>query len=147
MKTGQRIKTIAAMLAIAISTGVFYYTAMADEKTDRAEQRLTKKKEKQDLTDGQVNEIRAIIQTARLEAQRDREKFREARDREEARKAAEARQKETDKKIKTVLNEKQRKEYDKLKQELRQRRENRGDRPGGKRDGIRDGKRGGRGKR
>jgi Spy/CpxP family protein refolding chaperone len=147
VKTGQAIKIMAIMLAIAISTAVFNSPAVADEKPDPAEQRLTIMKEKLDLTDGQVNEIRAIMQMARLEAERDREKFRETRDREEARKAAEARQKETDKKIKTVLNEKQRKEYDKLKEELRQRRENRGDRPGGKRDGMRDGKRGGRGNR
>lgn len=147
MKTGQRIKTIAAMVAIAMSFGVFNSPAIADERSDRAERRLIVMKEKLDLTDGQVNEIRAIMETARLEAERDREKFRDARDRDEARKAAEARQKETDRKIKTILNEKQRKEYDKLKEELRQRRENRGDRPGGRRDGMRGGKRGGGGKR
>lgn len=142
MKISQSIRIVATLMII-IFMGLSYSPAVADERSDRAERRLTIMKDRLDLTDGQVNEIRAIMETARLRAERDREKFREAGDREGAKKASEARRKTTDEKIMAVLNDKQKKEYDKLKDEMRQRKDKRGDRKGQRRGG----KRGGRGNR
>ncbi len=142
MKTGQSIRIIATALMVIIFMGLSHSLAIADERSDRGERRLTIMKEKLDLTDGQVNEIRAIMETARLRAERDREKFRAGGDREGAKKAAEARRKATDEKIMAVLNDKQKKEYDKLKDEMRQRKDRRGDRKGQRGGGKRGGRRG-----
>ena len=142
MKIRQLIRIVATVLTVIIFMGLSYSPAVADERSDRGERRLTIMKDKLDLTDGQVNEIRAIMETARLRAERDREKFRAAGDREGAKKAAEARRKATDEKILAVLNDKQKKEYDKLKDEMRQRKDRRGDRKGERRGGKRGGRRG-----
>lgn len=136
MKTSQSIRIVATLMIIIFMV-LSYSLGVADERSDRAERRLTIMKEKLDLTDGQVNEIRAIMETARLQAERDREKFRAAGDREGAKKASAERQKATDEKIMAVLNDKQKKEYDKLKDEMRQRKDKRGDRKGRKRGGRR----------
>ena len=141
MKTGQLIRIVATALMIIIFMGISFPRAVADERSDRAERRLTIMKEKLDLTDGQVNEIRAIMESARLQAERDREKFRAAGDREGAKKAAAERRKATDEKILAVLNDKQKKEYDKLKDEMRQRKDRRGHRKGERRGGKRGGRR------
>ncbi len=142
MKTGQAIRIVATTLTIIIFVGISLSPAVADERSDRGERRLTIMKERLELTDGQVNEIRAIMETVRLQAERDREKFRAAGDREGAKKAAEARRKATDEKIMAVLNDKQKKEYDKLKDEMRQRKDRRGDRKGQRQGGKRGGRRG-----
>lgn len=107
-----------------------------EDKSNIQNKRLEMMRERLKLSDGQVNEIKAIMETARLKAEKDREKFMEARDREGARKAAEARQKEIQDKIRAVLNDKQKKEYDKMLKEMREQREKRRDtreqKPGGK---------------
>jgi len=124
---------IAALLVTATGWG-----SSAGEIDQRQEQHLTLMKERLKLTDGQVNEIKAIMETARLERERDRDQIRESReegkprdpaDREQMRAQAEARQKATDDKIRAILNDEQKKEFDKLNQEIRNRNERRGDRP------------------
>jgi protein CpxP len=142
MKTRQSIRIMVIAAFGLISLFGLYSISQADEMADRAERHVALMKDRLELTDGQVNEIRAIMETSRLQAERDREKFREAGDRDAARAAAEARRQETDQKIKAVLNENQKKEYEKVKEEMRQRRENRGDRPGARRDGMKGGRRG-----
>jgi Spy/CpxP family protein refolding chaperone len=141
MKTSQSIRIVATLMIIIFMV-LSYSPGVADERSDRAERRLAIMKDKLDLTDGQVNEIRAIMETARLQAERDHEKFREAGDRKGAKKAAEARQKATDEKIMALLSDRQKKEYDKLKDEMRQRKDRRGDRKGERRGGKRGGRRG-----
>lgn len=142
MKARKSIRITAIATTIMISLFGLYSISQADEKADRAERHLAVMKDRLELTDGQVNEIRAIMETARLQAEKDREKFREAGDRDAARKAAEARRQETDRKIMSVLNENQKKEYEKFKEEMRQRKQDRGERPGGRRDGMKGGRRG-----
>ena len=131
---------IAVATIMMMSVIGLFSVARADEKADRAERHISLMKDRLELTDGQVNEIRAIMETARLQAERDREKFQKAGDRDAARAAAEARRQETDKKIMAVLNKNQKKEYEKFKEEMRQRRQDRGDRPGGRRDGMKGGR-------
>lgn len=143
MRTGNTTGKLVLGFASLIFLSAFCMKALADEQKDRQEQRLTIMKDRLKLSDGQVNEIRAIMESARLRAERDREKFRESGDREAARKIAEARREETEKKILAVLNEKQRKEYDKMRDEIRKRRDDRDGKPGGRRGGMRyDGGRG-----
>jgi len=115
-------------------------------RPDRAENRLTMLKERLELTDGQYNEIRAIMESARLEGLRDREKYTKAGDPEGGRKAAMERQKQTEEKIKAVLNDKQKKEFEKINKEMNQRKEKRGGRPD-KRPGGLQGRSGGMGRR
>jgi Spy/CpxP family protein refolding chaperone len=146
MKAKRNAGLIALATFIVAAAAPYQPNAFADERQDRQNRRLEIMKERLELTDGQVNEIRAIMETARLQAEKDREKFREEGDREGALKAARARQEETERKIKAVLNEKQNKEYDKLKEEMRRRDNNRGDRPGKSRDGKRGGGRRGPGR-
>ncbi len=114
----------------------------ADEQAERQEKRLTIMKDKLELSDGQVNEIKAIMESARLEAEGDREKYRETRDPDAARKAREQRRHATEKKIKAVLNDKQKTEFDKMKDEFGPRKGRRSDMPGGNGGGARGGRRG-----
>lgn len=135
MKIKIRIWTFIAAISIALSLGLPSAIVRADEMTERQEKHLAMLKERLNLTDGQVNEIRAIMESARLQGERDREKYREARDPEGGRKAAIIRQKDTEEKIRAVLNDKQKKQYDKFREEMEKRRDKGGDRsngPGGK---------------
>lgn len=129
---------ILAFTAILLTMNTF---AFAEEQADRQERRLEMMKQRLELTDGQVNEIRAIMESARLEAERDREKYRETNDREGAREAMEVRRKTTEEKIGAILNDKQKEEFDKMKDEMGRRKDRSGERPGGRRGG---GKKGGR---
>lgn len=129
---------ILAFTAILLTMNTF---AFAEEQADRQERRLEMMKQRLELTDGQVNEIRAIMESARLEAERDREKYRETNDRDGAREATEVRRKATEEKIKAILNDKQKEEFDKMKDEMGRRKDRSGERPGGRRGG---GKKGGR---
>lgn len=129
---------ILAFTAILLTMNTF---AFAEEQADRQERRLEMMKQRLELTDGQVNEIRAIMESARLEAERDREKYRETNDRDGAREATEVRRKATEEKIRAILNDKQKEEFDKMKDEMGRRKDRSGERPGGRRGG---GKKGGR---
>lgn len=145
-----KVKRIAGIIALATLFGAAAAYGQskptADQQQDRQNDRLEIMKKRLELTEGQENEIRAIMETARIQAEKDREKFREERNREEARKTAQERRQETERKIKAVLNEKQKKEYDKFREETRRRDNIRGDRPGVRRDGRPGGGRRGSGR-
>ena len=135
MRIGNRITVTIATIILGMTSGVLGANDIADEIADRQEKHLAMLKEKLELTDGQVNEIRAIMESARLQGERDRQKFREARDPEAGRKASIARQQATEEKIRGVFNDKQKKEYDKIIKEMPRPGEKggeRSDRPGGK---------------
>lgn len=134
---------ILAFTAILLTMSTF---AFAEKQADRQERRLEMMKQRLELTDGQVNEIRAIMESARLEAERDRQKYREANDREGARENAEVRRKTTEEKIGAILNDKQKKEFDKMKDEMGRRKDRSGERPGGRRGGGTKGGRRGMGR-
>ena len=123
---------ILAFTAILLTMSTF---AFAEKQADHQERRLEMMKQRLELTDGQVNEIRAIMESARLEAERDRQKYRETNDREGARENAEVRRKATEEKIGAILNDKQKEEYDKMKDEMGRRKDRSGERPGGRRGG------------
>jgi hypothetical protein len=96
-------------------------------------------RERLKLSDSQVTSVRGILEEHQKIADAERDKNRGNRD--EAMKAAEKRRQETDVKIKAVLNEEQKKEYEKVKDEIRKEvmknRKDRQERPGGGRPGRR----------
>jgi len=105
---------------------------------DRVERHVAMLKDKLKLSGDQVTKIRAVLQDEQKQAQADRDKLKG--DREAMRKAMTDRRKATDDKIKAVLTSDQKKQYDKVQDDLRKqvqdRREHRdrqGDRPGAKR--------------
>ena len=131
--------TMAAVITLSLVNPALAQRDKQGPDPERQEKHLAMLKDRLDLSDGQVNEIKAIMKQSRLEAEKDREKMKG--DREEARKVREARRKANDEKIKSILNDKQKKEFDKVKDEIHQRRESR-DRDG--KHGQREGRRGNR---
>ena len=144
MKALSKITIVGLTVAVAIMFSALINPALAQRDKqgpdpNRQERHLQLLKDRLDLTDGQVNEIKAIMAQARNEAEKAREDRKG--DREAAMKDRKARREANDEKIKSVLNDNQKKEYETVKDELRQRRESR-DGERGKRDGS--GKRGDR---
>ncbi len=131
-KINRILLMILAFTAILLTMNTFVF---AEKQADRQERRLEMMKRRLELTDGQINEIRAIMESARLEAERDRQKYRETNDREGTRETAEIRRKATEERIGAILNDKQKEEFDKMKDEMGRRKDRSGERPGGRRGG------------
>jgi Spy/CpxP family protein refolding chaperone len=111
----------AIVILLAIGTLLFSAsTALAQrgpapEKTDR---HLAMLKDKLKLTDSQAEKIKSIMDESQKEAMAQREKH--AGDPDAAAKFRGEHRKATDDKIKAVLNDQQKKEYDKIKGDFRQ---------------------------
>jgi hypothetical protein len=86
---------------------------------DRIDNRVAFLKGKLDLTDKQADQIKSILEGSRKEAEAQRGKL--PGDREAAAKIREEHRKATEDKIKAILSDKQKKEYDKIKDDFRQR--------------------------
>jgi Spy/CpxP family protein refolding chaperone len=93
-------------------------------KMDRAEMRAAMLKDRLKLTDAQTLQVKAILTEAQKQAEADRAK--NAGKREDAQKAAIERRQATDEKIKAVLIDDQKKQYDQLKNDQRDRQRPRG---------------------
>jgi Spy/CpxP family protein refolding chaperone len=115
-------------LAIAAAIGMMLFAVSAalaqrgptPEKTDR---HLAQLKERLKLTDAQAEKIKAIMDESQKEAMAERDKHKG--DPEAAAKFREDHRKATDEKIKAVLNDEQKKEYETAKDELRQKMQDR----------------------
>ncbi|OGC92898.1 MAG: hypothetical protein A2W25_10120 [candidate division Zixibacteria bacterium RBG_16_53_22] len=84
---------------------------------ERTDKHIALLKEKLNLTDSQAEKIKTIMEDSRKEAMSQREKHKG--DPEATAKFREEHRRATDEKIKAVLNDDQKKEYDKIKDEFR----------------------------
>jgi len=139
MRSSSKITVVGLTIASVIMLSSLINPAEAQRgkqgpDQERQARHLTLLKDKLDLTDGQVDEIKIIMKEARLEAEAEREQYKG--DREAARNAREARRLANETKIKSVLNDQQKLEFDKVKDEFHQGRGSKGrDGTRGKRDG------------
>jgi len=134
MRTGKLAMLILAAVLAGSMIGATAASAQPEKtEPDRAERRLEMLKDRLKLDDNQVQKIRAIMEESRKGAEAERSKH--MGDREAAEKFRTEHRKATDEKIKGVLNDEQKKEYDKIKEDRRQ---NFPDRKG-RREGVRRG--------
>ena len=113
--------TLAAILFVFIS----YSASFAEPQPPGIDDHLAALKERLKLSDGQAAQIRGILEENRKIGDANREKNKADRgkskaDREQVMKEAQKRQQAADEKIKAVLNDEQKSEYDKIKKEQRQ---------------------------
>jgi len=118
--------TVIAAVAAFITIGYLVPGAYADDI--RAERHAAYLKDRLKLTDSQAQQVKGIVLDAQKKSELERGKNMGNRD--AARKAAMDRRRATDDKIKAVLNDDQKKQFEKIKDDLREGGRQRGNKHG-----------------
>ncbi len=106
-----RLTLILTVLGLAIFSGLA--AAKGNKYADKAAEHLAFLKSKLNLTDVQAEKVKAILDESQKTAMTDRQKYKGNKD--AIRSASMERQKSMDEKIMAVLDENQKKEFDKIK--------------------------------